>query len=176
MQRRDSTLRGRRLSAYEQLVERAVASRVGAWAFVHLLSPVDGRLVPLTRGRVSLALGAPVGVLETTGARTGRLRRTPLLYLLDDERIVLVASNGGSDRDPAWLHNLQARPFVRFLSRECGWRDYRAHVAAGAERTRCWALVTDLFAGYERYQERSARRQIPLVVLAHRGIVMPPAT
>src|SRR4051812_4086889 len=117
---RESALRGRRLTVYEQVVERAAASRGGAWMFVHALSAVDRRLLPLTRGRISIALGAPVALLETVGARTRRVRRTPLLYLIDDDAVVLVASNGGSDRHPAWLHNVRARPAVRLLTREHG--------------------------------------------------------
>src|SRR5919202_937272 len=97
---RYSPMRGRRLTPYEQAVERFVGTRAGAWLFLHACNPVDRRLLPLTRGRLSVAVGAPVGLLETVGARTGRPRRTPLLYLADGERVVLVASNGGSPRHP----------------------------------------------------------------------------
>jgi deazaflavin-dependent oxidoreductase (nitroreductase family) len=175
---RESAMRGRRLTAYEQTVERVAQSRAGAWAFVHAFSPVDRRLLALTRGRVSLAVRAPVALLETVGARTGRLRRTPLLYLLDGDDVVVVASNGGSERDPAWLHNLRARPTVRLLTRERGWQRCRARVATGVERTRRWTLAVDLFAGYAGYQSRARTREIPVVVLepAQRGMVMPPAT
>ena len=165
MRRRYSASRGRRLRTYEQLVERAAASRAGAWGFLNVLNRIDRRLLPLTRGRVSVVLGAPVGLLETRGARTGRIRRIPLLYVLDGSNVVLVASNGGSDRDPAWLRNLRAREQVRFLCRERGWRHYRARVVDGAERTRAWESATDLYAGYLDYQARATRREIPLVVL-----------
>jgi F420H(2)-dependent quinone reductase len=176
-QRRYSPMRGRRLTAYEQAIERIAGSRAGAWEFLHVVSAVDRRLLALTGGRVSVAVGAPVGLLETTGARTGRRRRTPLLYLTDGRDVVIVASNGGGDRDPAWLHNARARDDVRLLTREHGWRTFRARVAAGAERARRWTLATDLFAGYLAYQARTAR-EIPVVVLeeAQRGIEIPPAT
>jgi deazaflavin-dependent oxidoreductase (nitroreductase family) len=175
---RYSILRGRRLTAYEQAVERVAASRAGAWAFQHVFSAVDRRLLPLTGGRVSLALGAPVALLETVGARTGRVRRTPVLYLVDDRDVVVVASNVGSDRHPAWLHNLRSQSSVRLLTREHGWRAYRARVATDGERSARWARAADLFAGYRRYQARAAPREIPVVVLepAQRGIEMPPAT
>jgi deazaflavin-dependent oxidoreductase (nitroreductase family) len=165
MRRRYSASRGRRLRTYEQLVERAAASRAGAWGFLTVLNRIDRRVLPLTRGRISVAVGAPVGMLETRGARTGRIRRIPLLYVLDGSNVVLVASNGGSDRDPAWLHNVRARGQVRFLCREGGWRDYQARVIDGAERTRAWESATDLYAGYLDYQARATRREIPLVVL-----------
>jgi F420H(2)-dependent quinone reductase len=174
---RYSTLRGRRLTRYEQAMERWAASRVGGWAFVHMITRVDRRLLPLTRGRVSLAVGTPVGLLETRGARSGQRRRTPLLYRVDGDRVVVVASNVGSERHPAWLHNARAAGVVRFLSREHGWRTYRPRIATGAERARLWALATDLYAGYGTYQGRTGGREIPVVVLEpQRGIEIPPAT
>jgi len=168
MRTRYSQARGRRLTAYEQIVERVAASPVGAWTFVHAFNAVDRRLLPLTRGRLSVAVGAPVGVLESRGARTNRRRRVPLLYVLDGDAVVLVASNGGSHRDPAWLHNLRRDPSVRFLSAERGWRAYRARLLTGAERARGWELATDLYAGYGDYQSRATRREIPVVVLEPR--------
>jgi deazaflavin-dependent oxidoreductase (nitroreductase family) len=172
---RYSHVRGRRLTRYESTVERFAASPAGGWLFVHVLSRADRRVLPLTRGRVSLALGTPVGMLETVGARSGRLRRTPLVYLADGERIVLVASNGGGSRHPGWLFNLRARPAVRFLSRERGWRAYHAHEASGDERERCWALATDFYVGYDAYARRTARA-IGVVVLEPRAGGGPTAT
>jgi deazaflavin-dependent oxidoreductase (nitroreductase family) len=175
---RYSALRGRRLTAYEQTVERVATSAAGTWAFRHGLGAVDRRLLSLTRGHLSLAVGAPVALLETVGAHSGRVRRTPVLYLLDDEDVVVVASNTGRDRHPAWLHNLRSDSSVRLLTREHGWRAYTARVATGSERAARWARATDLFAGYRRYQARAAGREIAVVVLDpdHRGIEMPPAT
>jgi deazaflavin-dependent oxidoreductase (nitroreductase family) len=161
---RFSSTRGRRLSTYEATLERFASSRPGAWAFMHLLSPVDRRLLPLTRGRISLARGAPVGMLETIGARSGRRRRTALLYRRDGAALLLVASNCGAPRHPAWLHNLRADPAVRFLTPERGWRTYRARVATGAERARHWPEMTDFYAGYAAYATR-IEREIPLVIL-----------
>ena len=175
---RYSALRGRRLTAYEQAVERVAASRAGSWAFRHVFSAVDRRLLALTGGRLSLAVGAPVALLETVGVRTGRVRRTPVLYLEDDGEVVVVASNIGSRRHPAWLDNLRSESAVRLLTREHGWRACRARVASGAERSARWARAVDFFAGYRRYEARAAPREIPVVVLepAQRGIEMPPAT
>src|SRR6185436_9806599 len=90
---RYSPMRDRRLTAREAATERFAASRVGAWLFLHVFHRIDARLLPLTRGRLSVAVGAPVGMLETVGARTGALRRTPLLYAADGDRLVLIASN-----------------------------------------------------------------------------------
>jgi deazaflavin-dependent oxidoreductase (nitroreductase family) len=162
---RYSPMRGRRLTAYEQAAERFAASRAGAWLFLHALTHADRRLLPRTGGRVSLTPRAPVAVLETVGARTGQTRRTPLLYVADGDDLVVVASNGGGSRDPAWLHNVRARPDVRVLAAGRGWEERRARVAGGAERARLWDLACDLYAGYEVYQRRAGARSLPVVVL-----------
>lgn len=94
----------------------------------------------------------------------GQERRTPLTFLPDGDAIVLVASKAGSEKHPAWYHNLRANPEVRFLAKGRE-RAYRAHDAEGAERDRLWAAVNDLYAGYETYQGRTGGRRIPVVVL-----------
>ncbi|HEV7807453.1 MAG TPA: nitroreductase family deazaflavin-dependent oxidoreductase [Solirubrobacteraceae bacterium] len=165
---RYSTVRGRRLSGYEQILERFASSRAGAWLFLNLFNPIDRRLLPFTRGRFSLAVGAPVGMLDATGARSGQPHRTPLLYLANGDRVVVVASNGGSPRHPAWYHNVRAHPDVRFLTRDGRWRTYKARVAAGEERSDLWELMNDLYGGYGTYQARAGGREIPVVVLEAR--------
>jgi deazaflavin-dependent oxidoreductase (nitroreductase family) len=162
---RYSAIRGRNLTTYEAAIERFASSRVGAWLFLHVINPIDRRVLPLSRGRLSLAVGAPVGLLQSVGARTGQVRRTPLLYLRDAGGIVVVASNGGSRRHPAWLHNIKANPDIWLLSAEDGWRPYHARIEAGDARAERWARALDLYAGYRRYQQRTPRRQIPVVVL-----------
>jgi deazaflavin-dependent oxidoreductase (nitroreductase family) len=157
--RRYSAIRGRRLSAYEAAVERFAASPAGAWAFRTVIAPLDRR----TGAGVSRALRVPVAVLETTGARSGRPRRTALLYHRDGDAIVLVASNYGDPAAPAWLRNLRARPDVRFDG-----RPFTARVAAGAERDRRWSAAVDFYAGYAAYAGRTSR-EIALVVLTPRA-------
>jgi deazaflavin-dependent oxidoreductase (nitroreductase family) len=155
VRRRYSEIRGRRLTAYEAAVEAFAASRAGAWAFRRLVAPLDRR----SGAAVSRALRVPVGVLETTGARTGRPRRTALLHHRDGDAVVLVASNYGRARDPAWLRNLREHPDVRFDGRE-----YTARVAEPPERAERWARATDFYAGYAAYAART-RREIAVVVL-----------
>jgi deazaflavin-dependent oxidoreductase (nitroreductase family) len=165
---RYSSVRGRELTRYEQAVERCASSRAGAWLFLHVINRVDRHLLPLTRGRASVAVGAPVGVLETIGACSGARRLTPLLYFGDGDAVIVVASNGGHAYDPVWLHNLRAHPEVRFLSRATGWRAYHAQIATGTERDRRWLYVTDFYAGYEAYARRAHPREIPIVLLTPR--------
>jgi F420H(2)-dependent quinone reductase len=152
------------------MLEPLAKSRAGGWFFINVANPIDKRLLPLTRGRFSVAaIGSrvPVGMLTTTGAKSGQERRTPLTYLPDGDNVVLIASKGGSPKHPAWYHNLSANPEVRFLGKK-GEHTYRAHDAKGRERDRLWAEVNDLYAGYETYQGRTGGREIPIVVLEPR--------
>src|SRR5436190_23247486 len=136
----------RQMAWWERRMEGLVGTRAGGWFALHVANPIDRRLLPLSGGRVGLFLGQPVGLLETVGARSGEPRQTPLLYLDEGERVVLVASKAGSARHPSWYHNLTANPRVRFLRRGGHRADYLAREATGAERDDLWAKVNDLYA------------------------------
>ena len=114
---------------------------------------------------MGLFVGQPVGLLETVGARSGRRRQTPLLYLDDGGRVVLVASKGGNTRHPAWYHNVKAHPRVGFLRRGSHSGTYIAREATGEERENLRARVNELYRGYQTYQGRTQGRRIPVVVL-----------
>jgi F420H(2)-dependent quinone reductase len=122
-----------------------------------------------TRGLVGHHVpGAPpMLLLDHIGARSGKVRTTPLAYLRDGENVVLVASKGGHPRNPAWFHNLMENPETT-IQVGSERRAVRARVAEGEERERLWIEVVDLYGGYRDYQERTDR-QIPLVVLEPRG-------
>jgi deazaflavin-dependent oxidoreductase (nitroreductase family) len=151
------------MNALERLLEGFAKTRPGGWFFVHVGNRIDPPLLRATRGRLSTGLGSPVLLLEAQGARSGRWRATPLLYLEDGERIVLVASNAGSTRHPAWYHNVRAHPQVRLYVRGRSG-PYTAREAEGEERDRLWELVNDLYSGYDTYQGRAGARRIPVIV------------
>lgn len=121
-----------------------------------------------TRGRVGHRLpgSPPMLLLEHVGAKSGKQRTTPLVYVADGEDIVLVASKGGHPRHPAWLHNLRAHPEVTI---QVGpeRRAVRAREASAEERPRLWRKAIDTYGPYAGYQKRTAR-EIPLVVLEPR--------
>jgi F420H(2)-dependent quinone reductase len=107
--------------------------------------------------------GQPVLLLQTTGRRSGRPRTTPVQYLADDDMFVVVASNAGAARPPAWYLNLRANPYARI---DVGARsiDVRAQEATGQERAELWRRLT----AANRYLERAARkagRDLPLIAL-----------
>ena len=108
--------------------------------------------------------GAPFLLLHHTGAKSGTRRVSPLIYLDDGERLVIVASKGGTDRHPAWFHNLKAHPeTVVEVGRDK--RRVRAREATDAEREDLWPRLDAIYAPYESYRRRAANRRIPLVVL-----------
>jgi deazaflavin-dependent oxidoreductase (nitroreductase family) len=163
------TERRRRIRWWERPIETLARSKAGGWYFLNVAMPVDRVLLPLTGGRVSSAIGQQVGLLETVGAKSGEPRPIPLVYLVDDDRIVLIASKAGAAKHPAWLHNLRANPRVSFLAPRGRSGQYVAREAEGPERERLWDEAVDYYAGYADYQRRAGGRQIPVVVLERAG-------
>lgn len=125
------------------------------------------RLYERTDGRIGhRMIGVPSLLLRTTGRRTGQPRTSALVYARDGEDYVLVASNGGSDRPPGWLFNVEARPGVEIQVGRTRSAATARVVSAGDESyPRLWKLVNDRNHGrYDRYQVKTERR-IPLVVV-----------
>ncbi len=123
------------------------------------------RLYRLLGGRLVGRIGkAPVLLLTTTGRKSGRRRTIPLLYLKDSVDLVVVASNGGADRHPAWYLNLQANGAAE-VQTGSERRAVVARTASPEEHARFWPALVGLYAGYAKYAERT-EREIPLVVLS----------
>ncbi|BCJ37762.1 hypothetical protein Athai_52650 [Actinocatenispora thailandica] len=131
----------------------------------HLSTALHRRIFRATRGRVlGRAMGMPVAELVTVGRRTGRERGTMLAVpVLDADRVVLVASFGGDDRNPAWFLNLRTNPSAR-VTVAGSTRRVTARTATGAERAELWSRIVERYAGYARYQQRT-ERELPIVVL-----------
>jgi deazaflavin-dependent oxidoreductase (nitroreductase family) len=114
-------------------------------------------LYRLSRGRLMGTVGtAPVLLLTSTGRRSGQQRTAPVLYLTDGERVVVVGSNAGNDRAPAWSYNLKANPDAEIEIRG-KHRLVRARVAEGEERAELWKRVNELYEGFDSYDARTAR-------------------
>lgn len=106
-------------------------------------------------------------LLEHVGAKSGKQRTAPLLYISDGDALVIVASKGGFPKHPAWFHNLKANPDTTVqVGREK--RNVHARVATEEERARLWPKALEAYKGYREYQERSKGRTIPLVILERR--------
>ncbi len=125
---------------------------------------VHSFLYRVTGGKVGGRLvGSPVLLLVTTGRKSGQRRTTPLLYLEDRDRYVIVASNGGAPKPPLWWLNLRANPDATV---ELGGREIRvlASEAGGEEKRRLWKRLVEMYPSYESYQEKTDR-EIPVILL-----------
>ena len=131
--------------------------------YMKIASPIDRRLIPMTNGRLSTTLGQQVLVIEHEGAKSGKKRRTPLLYFRDGDNVVIVASYGGNKRHPAWFFNLTANPRVRVWAKKVSGR-YIARIAEGEERERLWTAAVEFYPGYGKYRTYTDR-EIQLFVL-----------
>ena len=128
---------------------------------------VHEKLYVRSDGRVGhRMIGVPTLLLRTTGRRSGVIRTNALVYARDGDDYLVVASNGGADRAPAWLHNVRANPDVEI---QVG-RDRRRATARIVERTdpqheRLWKIVNDNNGDrYTAYQEKTDR-PIPVIAL-----------
>lgn len=138
--------------------EEATDSPVGNVA-LHIRTYLEtaGRVGHLHRGRHTL-------LLTTRGRRTGKARRTALIYGRDGDRYVLVASHAGAPNHPAWYLNLTANPEVLV---QVGAERFTAtaRTADAEERVALWPIMVAEFHMFNRYQVRARDRQIPLVIL-----------
>lgn len=131
-----------------------------------ILHHADAFLLRLTGGRLDFtrAAGLPVIELTTFGAKSGVPRTLSLAGYPDGDKYVLVASNFGRTRHPAWYHNLKTNPecLVR-KNRRAG--KYLAREADDEERKRYWELAVSYYVGYEAYEQRAANRKISVMIL-----------
>lgn len=108
--------------------------------------------------------GRPMLLLTTTGRRTGRSRTTPMPFLEDDDRWVIVGSNNGGPRDPLWWRNLQANDQAEIQVMRARIQ-VTARLARPEERTRLWPLLVEFNGLYAKFQ-RQTTREIPVVILS----------
>ena len=129
-----------------------------------VLNEIHRTTLRLSGGRIgNKGYGMQVVELRTVGRKTGRTRTTMLPSPLHDEnRVLLVASKYGDDRNPQWYANLTANPDVEILI-EGQRRELRARTAAAEERKELWAQILEVYKGYSAYQEKTDR-QIPVVI------------
>ncbi len=107
--------------------------------------------------------GKPVIVLTTTGAKSGKLRKTPLMRVEHDGQYAVVASLGGAPKHPVWYHNIVADPHVE-LQDGTVKQDMTAREVAGDEKAQWWERAVQAWPDYAEYQKKTDR-QIPVFVL-----------
>src|SRR5437870_2923375 len=136
-------------------------SRTVVWSSV--MWKIDPYLMRLTRGRLGTGLMVPTALLQTIGARTGRVRRNAVIYFHDGERVTIIASQAGRPDNPSWFHNARANPDVLL-----GGQPFRAEIIDDeAARARLWGLADRVFPAFAAYRDSAARagRTIPILQL-----------
>jgi deazaflavin-dependent oxidoreductase (nitroreductase family) len=106
--------------------------------------------------------GVPVVVVTSVGARSGKLRKNPLMRVEHDGEYALVASNGGAASHPTWYHNLVRHPVVD-LQDGADRAEYTVSLARGEERARWWERAVAVWPDYADYQTRT-EREIPVFI------------
>lgn len=107
--------------------------------------------------------GRPVVLVTSRGAKTGKLRKSPLMRVEHEGRYAIVASKGGAPRHPVWYFNVKAEPHVELQDGTLK-QDMRAREVSGEERAAWWKRAVDAFPDYADYQTRT-EREIPVLVL-----------
>ena len=107
--------------------------------------------------------GAPMVLITTTGAKSGQPRVTPLVYLQDGDRIVIIASKAGAPTNPDWYYNIKANPTVTV---EIGAEKFEATAEeiTGDERNRLYAAQVAVMPGFQEYADKTSR-VIPVIAL-----------
>jgi len=118
-----------------------------------------GREANVLRGRKEW----PIVVITSRGARSGKLRKNPVMRVEHEGRYAAVASQGGAPENPSWYHNFLADPVVQ-LQDGPEPRLYRARLIEGQERAEWWERAVALYQPYASYQEKT-EREIPVFLL-----------
>jgi F420H(2)-dependent quinone reductase len=137
------------------------------WTAFNKLAAFNRVIYRASGGRLGNKLpgtDAPVILVHTTGAKSGKKRVQPLIGLDDEGRWVIVASKGGTDKHPAWYHNLRANPETEI---EVGRKriPVKARVVEESERAELWPKLVEIYPPYEEYQEFAGERRIPVLSL-----------
>ena len=153
-------------NAFQRLIHQFIMLRPVTAFFANKVHVVDKLILRLTGGKYTASglAGWTMIQLTTTGAKTGQERMSPLVGLIDGEKIAIVASSFGRVHNPNWYYNLKAHPECKvqcngisgtFIARELDGEEYEKY----------WQLALSYYAGYKKYKERAAHRHIPVMLL-----------
>jgi deazaflavin-dependent oxidoreductase (nitroreductase family) len=140
-----------------------------SWPVLGPLMRAHGAVYRATGGRLGGRLPGvpPMLLVDHVGARSGKRRTTPLVYMPDGQNFLIVAAKGGHPENPSWLYNLRANPDTEI---QIGSRRIKVHAreADTEERQRLWPRAATYNSQWRRYQGRT-RREIPLLILEPRS-------
>lgn len=148
---------GSEKGAMRRFATTFASTRFGSWA-IRTATPLDRTLLQRSRGRVTILgpIGAPTVLLTTTGRKTGQPRVSPLLYIRDGERLVVVGTNFGQSTHPAWTANLLANPDAAVT---LGGKTILVSASAihGTEHDDLYARFIDMMSLYGNYRQATNR-------------------
>lgn len=153
-------------SWWQRGFQKVAATPPFAWLLPYVLPKVDPFLLRVSGGDISIPqvfTGLPVILLTTTGAKSGKERTNPVMGIQQEDGWVLIASNWGKERHPAWYYNLRENPRVKIT--DDGTREYVAEMVTGDKREEYWQMAADLYVGFDAYEKRAGDREIPVVEL-----------
>jgi deazaflavin-dependent oxidoreductase (nitroreductase family) len=152
---------------FRRIVRTTAAWRPLSLFYARTLHHIDRAVYRVTRGRATFAswvAGLPIVMLTTTGAKSGRRCTLPLVALPEGDGLVVIASNYGQHRNPAWYYNLRANPQATICF-EGVTRAVVARELEGEERERHYERGIQIYPGWTRYRERASHRRIPVLEL-----------
>lgn len=121
-----------------------------------------------TEGLTLRDTGLPVIIVTNQGRKTGAIRKTPLMRVVDGKNYVLVASRGGAPKHPVWYHNLKADPNVEIRDETNVYSMQVREVVDSAERQRLWDIAVEAYPPYQEYQAKTDR-VIPVFIAEATG-------
>ena len=156
-----------KLNWLQKINTRIAMSAIGARLLAYTMHHLDRWVLRLSNGRSTAATfltGLQILNLTTTGAKSGQPRTVPLVAIPHaDDQLIIIASNWGQAKHPAWYYNILAQPQVT-VTRNGRSQPYIARETTGAERDACWQVALQTYAGYAAYKQRTTR-QIPVILL-----------
>jgi deazaflavin-dependent oxidoreductase (nitroreductase family) len=153
-------------NTFQKLVHQFVMWRPVTAFFASRLHRIDTLVLKVSGGKFTLAqlAGWTIIQLTTLGARSNQSRTTPLIGVMDGEKIALIASSFGREHNPGWYYNLKAHPECEVTFKGKTGK-YIARELEGEEYEYYWQLAIANYAGYAKYKERAAHRHIPVMLL-----------
>ncbi|WP_420640547.1 nitroreductase family deazaflavin-dependent oxidoreductase [Candidatus Leptofilum sp.] len=154
-------------SLLQKINTRIAMSAVGAQIMARTMHHLDRLVLRMSNGRATattLLAGLQVLNLTTIGTKSGQPRTVPLLAIpFADNQLVIIASNWGQQKNPAWYYNIVAHPEVT-VTRDGRSQTYLARETDSDERAACWQAALETYPGYAAYERRTSRR-IPVILL-----------
>src|SRR5258705_7085378 len=147
-----------------RVVTRIASTALGITVIRKVGPRIDPTLIRLTGGRLSSVIPFPALLLSHTGARTGVTHRTPIVYFTDAGRVIVIASNIGAPKNPAWYYNIKANPEVTLLGRGFSG-SFLAEEVVGPERDRLFQFAAGALSPNVHPQPSGAAPPAPPIAL-----------